>query len=179
MQIGRSRLSPGERERRFRAGDCLYCGRRGHRRLSSAPIRVSPPVSPGIRLGSTLSSTRPRLLLNVAIVTHKTTFSCCALIDSGAEQNLMDTQLAEKLDLPLLSLEPPIPASALNNQVIEYITHQTALVKLVPSGTMSRLSFLFSRPLTCPSSWATLGCKRIIPKSIGPERESPIGVCFV
>lgn len=30
MQIGRSRLSPAERQRRFSAGECLYCGRKGH-----------------------------------------------------------------------------------------------------------------------------------------------------
>lgn len=28
MEIGRSRLTPEERERRFRAGECLYCGHR-------------------------------------------------------------------------------------------------------------------------------------------------------
>uniref|UniRef100_A0AAZ1X0G2 CCHC-type domain-containing protein n=1 Tax=Oreochromis aureus TaxID=47969 RepID=A0AAZ1X0G2_OREAU len=30
MQLGRSRLSPEERYRRWRAGECFYCGRRGH-----------------------------------------------------------------------------------------------------------------------------------------------------
>lgn len=30
MQIGRSRLSPAERQRRFSAGECLYCGRKVH-----------------------------------------------------------------------------------------------------------------------------------------------------
>lgn len=38
MQIGRSRLPPEERERRFRAGDCLYCGRPGHR-ITACPVR--------------------------------------------------------------------------------------------------------------------------------------------
>uniref|UniRef100_A0AAZ1XEP7 CCHC-type domain-containing protein n=1 Tax=Oreochromis aureus TaxID=47969 RepID=A0AAZ1XEP7_OREAU len=30
MQLGCSRLSPEERYRRWRAGECFYCGRRGH-----------------------------------------------------------------------------------------------------------------------------------------------------
>lgn len=30
MQIGRARLTPTERQRRFMAGECLYCGRHGH-----------------------------------------------------------------------------------------------------------------------------------------------------
>lgn len=37
MQIGRSWLSPGERERHFRAGDCLYCGGPGHR-IADCPV---------------------------------------------------------------------------------------------------------------------------------------------
>ncbi|XP_025760795.1 uncharacterized protein LOC109200937 isoform X1 [Oreochromis niloticus] len=43
MQIGRSRLSPEERERRFRAGDCLYCGKPGHR-IASCPVRPNGPA---------------------------------------------------------------------------------------------------------------------------------------
>lgn len=30
MQLGRSRLSPPERQHRFAAGECVYCGRKGH-----------------------------------------------------------------------------------------------------------------------------------------------------
>lgn len=30
MQLGRSQLSPTERQRRMAAGECLYCGRKGH-----------------------------------------------------------------------------------------------------------------------------------------------------
>ena len=30
MQLGRTRLSPAEREARFKAGLCLYCGQKGH-----------------------------------------------------------------------------------------------------------------------------------------------------
>lgn len=30
MQLGRSSLSPEERYRRWRAGECYYCGRKGH-----------------------------------------------------------------------------------------------------------------------------------------------------
>nr|XP_004573199.1 uncharacterized protein LOC101477551 [Maylandia zebra] len=38
MQIGRARLTPEERERRFRAGECFYCGGSGHR-LTVCPVR--------------------------------------------------------------------------------------------------------------------------------------------
>lgn len=60
----------------------------------------------------------------------------------------MDIQLAEKLDLPLSPLELPIPASALNNQIIAYITHQTAPVRLVTSGNHNEQTkfFIFPSP---------------------------------
>ena len=38
MELGRTRLSPAERENRFRAGLCLYCGQKGHR-LRDCPSR--------------------------------------------------------------------------------------------------------------------------------------------
>ena len=38
MQLGRTRLTPAEREARFKAGLCLYCGQKGHR-ISSCPTR--------------------------------------------------------------------------------------------------------------------------------------------
>lgn len=38
MVIGRSRLTPEERERRFRAGACFYCGALDHR-LAQCPLR--------------------------------------------------------------------------------------------------------------------------------------------
>lgn len=44
-----------------------------------------------------------------------------ALVDSEAEQNLIDVKPASKLLLPLMPLNPPIPATALNNQVFTTI----------------------------------------------------------
>lgn len=38
MQLGRTRLSSRERERRFGAGECMYCGQLGHS-VSSCPVR--------------------------------------------------------------------------------------------------------------------------------------------
>uniref|UniRef100_A0A3P8R7J1 Gypsy retrotransposon integrase-like protein 1 n=1 Tax=Astatotilapia calliptera TaxID=8154 RepID=A0A3P8R7J1_ASTCA len=120
----------------------LWEARSPHRCLPGPPKRPDPPVSPGIRVGSTLSTTRPRLLLSVTIVTSNQTFTCPALVDSGAEQNLMDEKLAKRLAVSLTPLEPPTPASTLNNQVFAYITHQTAPVRLITSGNhQEQLSF--------------------------------------
>ena len=38
MELGRAHLSPAERSRRFRAGECMYCGQLGHLR-ASCPTR--------------------------------------------------------------------------------------------------------------------------------------------
>ena len=38
MQLGRAKLTPEERLRRIRAGECLYCGQRGHF-VSNCPAR--------------------------------------------------------------------------------------------------------------------------------------------
>uniref|UniRef100_A0A3B5QH33 CCHC-type domain-containing protein n=1 Tax=Xiphophorus maculatus TaxID=8083 RepID=A0A3B5QH33_XIPMA len=38
MQIGRTHLTATERQRRLQTGDCLYCGKPGHR-ISSCPVR--------------------------------------------------------------------------------------------------------------------------------------------
>ncbi|XP_026203899.1 uncharacterized protein LOC113154109 [Anabas testudineus] len=42
MQLGRSRLTPEERERRFRDNLCLYCGASGHKALS-CPLKGRGP----------------------------------------------------------------------------------------------------------------------------------------
>lgn len=65
-------------EHRFRAVDCLYCGKPGH------SIAGCPLVGPGIQVGSALSSARPRLILTVAIVTTNMTFNG---LRSGAKFN--------------------------------------------------------------------------------------------
>lgn len=38
MQLGRTHLTPNERLRRIQAGECIYCGQRGHF-LSTCPVR--------------------------------------------------------------------------------------------------------------------------------------------
>lgn len=58
----------------------------------------------------------------------------------------MDVQLAKELGSPLTQLEPTNPASALNNQVFTYITHQTAPVKLVTCGNHNEQIPFFTFP---------------------------------
>lgn len=48
-----------------------------------------------------------------------------ALVDSGAEDNLIDSELARQLELPLEALKTPLPTVALNGETIARVTHRT------------------------------------------------------
>lgn len=70
-------------------------------------------------------------------------------MDSGAEDNLMDSGLSQQLGLPLEALEAPLPTMALDDEVIARITHQTLPVSVVVSGNhVESLGFLLL-PLPC------------------------------
>lgn len=73
-----------------------------------------------------------------------------ALVDSGAEQSLIDKELAKQLNIPLFELDSSIPVKALVNQVFSHITHCTAPITIVTSGNhRDRLPFLtFHSPST-------------------------------
>ncbi|KAI3360553.1 hypothetical protein L3Q82_002431 [Scortum barcoo] len=94
MQVGGAHLSPEERNRRLRAGECVYCGRTGHS-LPACPRRpkdrqARPPPSASSFNGSPFQ----------------------ALIDSGAEENFIDEQAAEQAGIPSEPLERPRNALA-------------------------------------------------------------------
>ncbi|XP_023807712.1 uncharacterized protein LOC110014351 [Oryzias latipes] len=57
-----------------------------------------------------------------------------ALVDSGAEQSLIDQQLVINLSIPTEPLETPIEASGLGGQPLSRITHRTKPVLLISSG---------------------------------------------
>ena len=80
----------------------------------------------------------------------RVSLSLLALIDSGAEDNLLDTQLAQQLGCAVEPLENPIPALALNGEVFTTITHKTSPVAMTVSGNHhEKLTFhLLSSPHT-------------------------------
>ena len=57
-----------------------------------------------------------------------------ALIDSGADANLIDASLAHQLNIPTISVDKPRQASALDGRSIGLVTHSTVPVKLRISG---------------------------------------------
>jgi len=62
-----------------------------------------------------------------------------ALVDSGAEQNLLDPGVASQLHLPLEALPTPITVSALNGGILTTITHKTKPITLIVSGNHSKV----------------------------------------
>lgn len=76
-------------------------------------------------------------------------------MDSGAEDNLMDSGLSQQLGLPLEALEAPLPTMALNDEVIARITHRTLPVSVMVSGNhVESLGFLL---LPSPCNLVVLG----------------------
>uniref|UniRef100_A0A3B3IPI7 Gypsy retrotransposon integrase-like protein 1 n=1 Tax=Oryzias latipes TaxID=8090 RepID=A0A3B3IPI7_ORYLA len=57
-----------------------------------------------------------------------------ALVDSGAEQSLIDFRVVNHLSIPTEPLENPIEASGLGGQHLSRITHRTKPILLVTSG---------------------------------------------
>lgn len=92
--------------------------------LTKALSKHSSLVSP-------TAFTRPvRQLTKVNLLSSSTSFSHQTLVDSGADANLIDYQLAERLNLPSLSLSQPLNATALDGRLFCTVTHHTALMTL-------------------------------------------------
>lgn len=118
MQLGRARLSSVERQRRLQEGRCFYCGELGHL-VASCPAKRSTVVS---QVTDSSSHTRSRTLTTVKVIHHSIT-ELAALINSGADESLMDWRLAEELGLKTELLAKPINAKALNGTDLFTITH--------------------------------------------------------
>lgn len=116
---------------------------------------LRPPVNLEVRMGGFSYKAKLRLMLPIMLCHGQVSHSLQALIDSAAEQNLIDFVLAKRLHLPLEMLDPPIPVTALNNQVFAHITHQVGPVTLLTSGNHRKTITLFAFP--SPDSLLILG----------------------
>ncbi|KAI2646997.1 Transposon Ty3-I Gag-Pol polyprotein [Labeo rohita] len=95
-QLGSLCISGAERQRRIHHRLCLYCGAEGH-------FAIQCPVKDRAR------STR----------------SCSAFIDSGAEGNFIDEDWALQHGVPLQELVDPLPVFALDGSVLSKILRVT------------------------------------------------------
>ncbi|KAL0153910.1 hypothetical protein M9458_050779, partial [Cirrhinus mrigala] len=96
----------------------------------------SPSVGKRLLMGGvTLAkSSLAATLLSVMLQWSSTTYDCQALIDSGAEGNFLDSDLAYRLKLPVVAFSQPIAVHALNGLSLPSITHTTGPVRLITSS---------------------------------------------
>ncbi|KAI2661141.1 Transposon Tf2-6 polyprotein [Labeo rohita] len=100
MQIGATKISMEERERRLQGNLCLYCGQAGHIR-ANCPTRPPRPSSSVSHNPSPFNRCEIPVAVGFGDVTIKTT----ALIDSGTAGNFMDSDFVTANHLPILSLD--------------------------------------------------------------------------
>ncbi|KAI2661335.1 Transposon Tf2-6 polyprotein [Labeo rohita] len=111
MQLGSTKLSLEERERRLRNNLCLYCGLAGHVR-ASCPTR--PPCQPS-SVSSDKSSSNS-CDISVTLECGDTIIKTTALIDSGAAGNFIDADFVANNHLPTLSCSPHVSVAALDGR---------------------------------------------------------------
>ena len=132
MQLGRTRLTPEERQRRRQEGRCFYCGETGHL-ISTCPIKKDRRVS-----SNQVSKTTVRVLTKIKLNSQ---YEMEAMIDSGADESLMDWNLARKLQIDCESLDRPIRACSLNGADIFVITHISKPVQLNIGNHQEHIQF--------------------------------------
>lgn len=156
MQIGRTRLSAEEGERRFRNNLCLYCGGSGHR-VSSCPVKDSAVQRGALLSRSLVHSCPPRLLTTVQVHLPNKKLSHLAFIDSGADTEFIDTQLAKDRGLQLRPLQPPAQVKALDNHIIHSWSHRTEPVRISIDNHHESVCFHIIHspqlPLVLGASW--------------------------
>ena len=62
-----------------------------------------------------------------------------SLVDSGADDSFLDSNFACQAKIPLIQLEKPLTANALDGRLLARVTHQTAPVSLILSGNHREL----------------------------------------
>ncbi len=125
-------------------------------RKRSGPTVGLRLLSGGVSLNKASSTTLLPVRLQWAAGRHEGT----ALLDSGAEGNLLDISLAQLLHIPLVSLRHKISVSALNGQSLPQISLSTVPITLVTSGNHSEtITFLVTHsplaPVVLGHPWLT------------------------
>lgn len=72
-----------------------------------------------------------RKLMQVQIKLGDKTMTQDALVDSGADESLLDWELAKSLNLKVVLLDQPLEASALDGRLLCTVTHRTEPMVLV------------------------------------------------
>ncbi len=143
---------------------------------SASPAVEMRLLSGGVSLNQSSNTTLLPVRLQWAAGRHDGS----ALLDSGAEGNLMDRTLAHRLNIPTTSLRHKIPVSALNGQPLSDITHSTIPVTLITSGNHTEtMEFFITDSPMLRWCWAIPGSPGTTQESIGARVPSLHGVTIV
>ena len=136
MELGRARLTPAERQRRFHLGLCFYCDKEGHPQasrgvlVSHTPLTSTPSRSKRIQVQGMLRWSHDTLPVQV-------------LIDSGADDSFIDYELVSQANIPTIALSEPQEVLALDGKQLARVTHRTEPISLTLSGNHHELIELF------------------------------------
>uniref|UniRef100_A0A3Q3GHN4 Gypsy retrotransposon integrase-like protein 1 n=1 Tax=Kryptolebias marmoratus TaxID=37003 RepID=A0A3Q3GHN4_KRYMA len=89
----------------------------------------------------------PRLSLPATLICKNQSFSLSALVDSGCEQNLIDSMLVQQMSIETEPLSIPLRVTAIDGNTLPQITHQTRPLHLIISGNHSELTSFFVFPM--------------------------------
>lgn len=117
----------------------------------SSPVVTMRLISGGISSEKTSSSPSSSTLLPVRLRWATNTHDTHALLDSGAEGNFMDLELAHHLHIPITPLTYKISVSVLNGQQLPNISHATKPINLITSGNHTEtITFLLMNSPLAP-----------------------------
>ncbi len=124
--------------------------------------REGSPVGRGVLASATTFSPshKARTFLAAHLRCGGSTFSCTALVDSGAEGNFMDERWALDHGIPVQELDNPPTVYALDGRILSKILRATAPVSLTISGNHQETIsfFIFSSslsPIVLGHPWLT------------------------
>uniref|UniRef100_A0A3Q3FKI6 Gypsy retrotransposon integrase-like protein 1 n=1 Tax=Kryptolebias marmoratus TaxID=37003 RepID=A0A3Q3FKI6_KRYMA len=143
-----NRLRERQRERNSRSN-----------RLEQSTISAGiEPDSLGVRgvlVGSLAQPLGSRLFIHATVINHQLKLPIHALIDSGAEKNLISDDLVKQLQLKTVQLSTPLPVMDISGQVITRIEFRVPQLHFLTSGNHRETAeFLV---FSAPSSQLILG----------------------
>ncbi|KAK3549899.1 hypothetical protein QTP86_015515 [Hemibagrus guttatus] len=114
MHLGKSHLTPAERQRRLTQNLCLYCGAPGH----AIPVCPNRPPRPMV---STIFPFLPKmkpLTTNGTLTTSHISVSVVALLDSGSAGNFISGTLCRQLGLRTKATATPYQIQSITGRPV-------------------------------------------------------------
>lgn len=126
--------------------------------MSDSVKPAGPPVEAGRLADHSHEVNAPRLVLPATVMYNNQSCPLSVLIDSGCEQNLIDSVLVQQLSIETEPLAVPLRVTALDGKNLTQITHQTKPLKLIISGNHCELCSFFvfsttSSPIILGFQW--------------------------